>query len=63
MKLTERTRWVGAALALAVVFAAGCTDGAKPADPKPVNVKEDPRLKRAGDGPPGGQSSTAGQLK
>jgi len=48
-------------VALAVVWAApsGCSDSAKTADPKPVNVKEDPRLKRT---VTGNENKTGGQL-
>ena len=41
-----------------VAGSAGCSDSAKNADPKPVNVKDDPRIKRSISGAennPGGQ--------
>lgn len=49
--------------ALAALFAAGapagCSESAKTADPKPVNVKEDPRLKRE---VPGSENKIGGQF-
>jgi len=44
---------------LAAGASAGCSDSAKNADPKPVNVKEDPRLKRTISG---SDNKAAGQL-
>jgi hypothetical protein len=35
-----------AVVAACLAVPAGCSDSAKNADPKPVNVKEDPRIKR-----------------
>jgi hypothetical protein len=51
-------RVVVAAL-LAAGASAGCSDPAKTADPKPVNVKEDPRLKREVSG---SENKVAGQI-
>jgi hypothetical protein len=50
---------VAVAALLAAGASAGCSDGAKTADPKPVNVKEDPRLKREVSG---SENKVAGQL-
>lgn len=52
-----RIRGALAAL-LAAGASAGCSDSAKTADPKPVNVKDDPRIKRD---VPGGNNA-AGRL-
>ena len=49
--------WI-VALAIVLPGSAGCSDSAKNADPKPVNVKDDPRIKRSISGAennPGGQ--------
>jgi hypothetical protein len=49
--------WI-VALAIVLAGSLGCSDSAKTADPKPVNVKDDPRIKRTisgGENNPGGQ--------
>jgi hypothetical protein len=50
-----------ALLAALAAGAVGCSGTASNADPRPVNVKEDPRLKRSGAESSGSENS-AGQL-
>jgi len=54
------------ALLLAVGFGSvsalvGCSK--KDGDPKPVNIKEDPRIKRSTEGGGGGKSTEGGEIK
>jgi len=46
-------RIVVAAVLVAGVAGAGCSESKDNKDPKPVNAKEDPRIKRSGEGGPG----------
>ena len=59
MTKLRKIQAIGLAVAVAAAGAAGCGSEDTHSDPKPVNVKNDPRLKRMTQGASGGANQNA----